>query len=178
MNTWLRHGGCAVLEESNYIDPLGNDLAVDDKVDLGVNLMVGLTAILVTLSKLGCASTQSIDSDLSIPGVSRQVKDVTISKGLIACLVVHWTLRPLLLMIKCKGQVCDLHLPGDLWKDSCLIVPGGGCGPLWVERDHQLELTGLRVGEDLNLCSSGKVTYQSRVCLGYHQFEGIQDLML
>jgi len=138
VNTWLRHGGCAVLEESNYIDPLGNDLAVDDKVDLGVNLMVGLTAILITLSKLGSASTQSIDSDLSIPGVSRQVKDVTISKGLIACLVVHWTLRPLLLMIKCKGQVCDLHLPGDLWKDSCLIVSGGGCGPLRVERDHQL----------------------------------------
>lgn len=78
MNARFCHGRCAVLEESNDMDPLGDDLAVDDEVDLGVNLVVGLTTVLVSLSKLCCASTLAIDSDLSVPGVCRQVEKITI----------------------------------------------------------------------------------------------------
>ena len=81
MDTRLCHGGCAVLQESDDMDSLGDDLTVDDEVDLGVNLVVCLTTILVTLAKLCCASTLAIDSDLSIPGVCRQVEKVTVLQG-------------------------------------------------------------------------------------------------
>jgi hypothetical protein len=91
MDTGLGHGRCAVLDETDDIDPLGDDLGMDHKVDLGVNLVVGLSTVRITLSKLCCASTQSIDTDLSIPGVGGKVENITIPKGAIPSFVVHWT---------------------------------------------------------------------------------------
>ncbi len=87
----LCHGGCAILEEPDDIDPLGNDLGVDHKVDLGVNLVVGLSTVGVSLSELCSVPTQAIDPNLSVPGISRQVEDLTVTESLTLCLVVHWT---------------------------------------------------------------------------------------
>ena len=91
VNAWLRHGGCTVLEESDNIDSLRDDLAVDDKVNLGVNLMVGLPTVGVPLSKLCSVSSLAVDPDLSVPCECSKMKDVTVSKGLIASVVVNWT---------------------------------------------------------------------------------------
>jgi len=76
MDTGLGHRGRAVLQETNDVD-LGGDLAkLQDQVDLSVDLVKGVAAVLVPASKLGSVATVSVDAKfpLVLAGESCQMK--------------------------------------------------------------------------------------------------------
>lgn len=88
----LCHGGSAILDESNDVYSLRDHFRVDDEIDLGVQLMVGLSTVDIPLVELCRPTACPVDADLAALGVSRHVESVTVLKGPTLCLIVHWTL--------------------------------------------------------------------------------------
>jgi len=97
VDTWLCHRGRSVLEEPNDDDLLWNLLELQNQIDFSVHLVKGITAVLVSTSKLGGIATVAIDTDLGliILGECSQMKETTAFQGEVPCLIVHWTWGPI-----------------------------------------------------------------------------------
>ena len=97
VDTWLCHRRRSVLEEPNDDDLLWNLLELQNQIDFSVHLVKGITAVLVSASKLGGIATVAIDTDLGlvILGECSQMKETAAFQGEVTSFIVHWTWGPI-----------------------------------------------------------------------------------
>lgn len=123
MDAWLCHSGRPVLEEPNDNDLLWNLLELQNQIDFSVHLVKGVTAVLVSASKLGGIATVTIDTDLGlvILGKCSQMKETAAFQGEVPRLIVHWTCGPIppnryiLTQVQAFYTITYKNLQDQLW---------------------------------------------------------------
>jgi hypothetical protein len=92
MNARLCHGRCSVLEEPNNPNFFRNIIKLQNEISLGMNLMISVPGVSVTLYKLGGILVPVVDPKWSLlVHKGSQMKVKTVVQSNVLSLVIHWT---------------------------------------------------------------------------------------